>query len=198
MFVALVVAGNWISRRVERNAPIPKPAAQIESTEPAAPPPVLEAAAPAAPAPPPYVPDPAPATPKSRSEETRAASRRDLENPLVTSYPPSTPPPRRAEDSEPEVAAGFDKVSLMLRDYRTLTGENPVGTNAEIMKSIMGDNPKGAQLGPPEGQGLNAQGELIDRWGTPYFFHQLSKDLMEIHSAGPDRRMWNEDDIVGY
>ncbi len=58
-------------------------------------------------------------------------------------------------------------------------------------------NPKGAQLDPPEGQSLNENGELIDRWGTPYFFHQLSKDLMEIHSAGPDRRMGNEDDLIG-
>jgi len=85
----------------------------------------------------------------------------------------------------------------MFRDYRTITGENPVGTNAEIMKSVMGGNPKGAMLGPPEGQLVNENGELIDRWGTPYFFHQLTKDLMEIHSAGPDRRMWTDDDIVG-
>ena len=84
----------------------------------------------------------------------------------------------------------------MLRAYRTIAGENPVGTNAEIMKAIMGGNPKGAQLGPPDGQTLNADGELIDRWGTPYFFHQLSKDLMEIQSAGPDRRMGTQDDLV--
>jgi hypothetical protein len=99
-------------------------------------------------------------------------------------------------NSDPEVAADFDRISLMLRDYRTLTGENPVGTNAEIMKAIMGGNPKGAQLAPPEGQTLNETGELLDRWGTPYFFHQLSKDLMEIHSAGPDRRRGTRDDIV--
>ena len=91
----------------------------------------------------------------------------------------------------------FDQIHLMLRDFRTLTRANPVGTNAEIMKSIMGDNPKGARLGPPEGQKLNEHGELVDRWGTPYFFHQLTSDVMEIRSAGPDRRMWNEDDIVG-
>ena len=72
-----------------------------------------------------------------------------------------------------------------------------IGTNADIMKAIMGGNPKGAQLGPPEGLTLNENGELLDRWGTPFFFHQLSKDLMEIHSAGPDRRLWNEDDLIG-
>lgn len=89
-----------------------------------------------------------------------------------------------------------DQVSLMIRDYRTLAGENPVGTNAEIMAAVMGNNPKQAKLGPPEGAQLNEEGELIDRWGTPYFFHQLSRDHMEIRSAGPDKVMWTDDDPV--
>ena len=89
-----------------------------------------------------------------------------------------------------------DKVSLMIRDYRTLANENPVGTNTEIMAAVMGGNPKGATLGPPEGMSLNDKGELIDRWGTPYFFHQLSRDQMEIRSAGADKVMWTEDDAV--
>ena len=91
----------------------------------------------------------------------------------------------------------LDKVSLMFRDYRTRMGENPTGTNAEIMKAVMGGNPVQARLGPPEGQQLNGDGELVDRWGTPYFFHQMSKTDMEIRSAGPDRKMWTADDVVG-
>ncbi len=83
----------------------------------------------------------------------------------------------------------------MLRDYRSILGQNPVGSNAEIMKSMMGDNPKQAKLGPPAGQGINAAGELVDRWGTPYFFHQMSATVMEIRSAGPDRVMWTSDDV---
>ena len=190
--IALIVVGNWISRRIETNAPLSSPVPETKSAKP------NEAPVPAAaPAEPPPAATPEPAAAKPRSEESRAASRRDLANPLVGSYPPTTPPARRAVDAEPEIAADFDKIFLMLRDYRTLAGENPVGTNAEIMKALMGGNPKGAQLGPPEGQSLNENGELIDRWGTPYFFHQLSKDLMEVHSAGPDRRMGSEDDLIG-
>jgi hypothetical protein len=90
----------------------------------------------------------------------------------------------------------LDKVGLMLRDYRTLMGENPSGTNAEIMKTVMGGNPKKAQLGPPEGQVVNGNGDLVDRWGTPYFFHQLSSTNMEIRSAGPDRILWTDDDLI--
>ena len=88
------------------------------------------------------------------------------------------------------------KVRRMITDYHTLTGENPVGTNAEIVAALMGKNPRQAILGPPEGMGLNGKGELIDDWGTPYFFHQLSKDIMEIHSAGPDKILGTADDIV--
>ena len=100
---------------------------------------------------------------------------------------------------EREAAAiDLDKVTLMLRDFRTTMGENPTGTNAEIMKAIMGGNPKGALLGPPENQALNGNGELVDRWGTPVFFHQLSKTSMEVRSAGPDRMMYTEDDIIAH
>lgn len=107
-------------------------------------------------------------------------------------FVPKAPPPT----PEPQAAIELDKVRLMLRDYRTLYHENPVGTNAEIMKAVMGGNPKQAQLGPPEGQSMSADGQLVDRWGTPYFFHQLSSDLMEIRSAGPDKTLWTSDDIV--
>ncbi len=192
VFIALVVVGNWISRRVETNAPTPLPVPEIKSAGPDGP----EFPA-ATPTPPPPAVNPEPAAPKPRSEESRAASQRDFENPLVPFEPTDSPAPNKAVDSDPEVAADFDRISLMFRDYRALAGENPVGTNAEIMQAMMGGNPKAAQLGPPEGQTLNEKGELLDRWGTPYFFHQLSKDLMEIHSAGPDRRLGTRDDLIG-
>ena len=43
---------------------------------------------------------------------------------------------------------------------------------------------------------VNENGEMVDPWGTPYFFHQLSGHEMEIHSAGPDKIMWTFDDLV--
>lgn len=132
---------------------------------------------------------PAPPTP------ARPATKRNLANPLAPSTIPGVTPPPGA-DTDSATSLEFDKITVMLRDYRTLFGENPVGTNAEIMQAIMGGNPKGAMLGPAEGQTVNETGELIDRWGTPYFFHQLSGDLMEIRSAGEDHRMWTGDDLV--
>lgn len=116
--------------------------------------------------------------------------------PTATAAPSPSPAEKGIEENS-EARTDVESVQLMLRDYRTLMGENPVGTNAEIMKILMGGNPKQATLGPPEGQGVNANGELIDRWGTPYFFHQLAKDQMEIRSAGPDKKMGTDDDTVG-
>jgi hypothetical protein len=121
----------------------------------------------------------------------------------VAKVPAVDTSPGRPDNSKPlppdemEAAAiQLDQVGLMLRDYRTLMGTNPTGTNAEIMQAIMGGNPRQAMLGPPEGQHLNGAGELVDRWGTPYFFHALSGTSMEIRSAGPDMRMYSNDDIV--
>ena len=90
----------------------------------------------------------------------------------------------------------LDKTQHMITGYHTVMGENPVGTNAEIMKALMGGNPHQATFGPMDGQQLNGKGELVDPWGTPYFFHQLSGDVMEIHSAGPDKIMGTADDLV--
>jgi len=110
----------------------------------------------------------------------------------------SPPAPTRAGADSPspdQIAIDVDKITLSLRDYRTVMGENPVGTNAEITHALNGGNPKQAKL-LPEGNTLNGNGELVDRWGTPYFFHQLSRDRMEIRSAGPDKTMWTDDDTV--
>ena len=119
--------------------------------------------------------------------------------PAATAPVVSQPPPMPAaapEVSSEEVAIDVDKIRLSLRDFRTVMGGNPVGTNKEITAALNGGNPKQARL-LPEGETINANGELVDRWGTPYFFHQLSKDQMEIRSAGPDKKMYTEDDTVG-
>ena len=73
---------------------------------------------------------------------------------------------------------------------------NPVGENAEITAALMGDNRLGLALIPRGHRALNDQGELCDRWGTPFRFHQLSGTKMEVRSAGPDRKFATEDDAV--
>jgi hypothetical protein len=108
---------------------------------------------------------------------------------------PAPEAPAAAEVNVELITADLDKLSLSMRDYRTLMSQNPVGTNEEIAAALNGGNPKGARLAP-EDSTVNGEGKLVDRWGTPYFFHQMSATSMEIHSAGPDKKMGTEDDII--
>jgi hypothetical protein len=73
---------------------------------------------------------------------------------------------------------------------------NPVGDNAAITAALTGKNPLNFQFIPRDHPAINASGELCDRWDTPFFFHALSGTRMEIRSAGPDRQMYTDDDIV--
>jgi hypothetical protein len=73
---------------------------------------------------------------------------------------------------------------------------DPVGENNEITAVLRGKNRLGYAFIPQDFPAVNAKGELCDRWGTPFFFHQLSGERMEIRSAGPDHRLWTEDDQV--
>lgn len=75
-----------------------------------------------------------------------------------------------------------------------LRGGNPVGENAEITAALTGENPHRFAFIPRGHRAINARGELADRWGTPFRFHQVSGQEMEIRSAGPDRKFGTDDD----
>lgn len=91
----------------------------------------------------------------------------------------------------------MENVRSTFRNYSARFGGNPVGTSQEISRALSGANPGGISfLQSEDGLVLNEQGELVDNWGTPFFFHQLSRTEIEIHSAGPDRKMWTSDDLV--
>ena len=104
----------------------------------------------------------------------------------------------RKQYSRTEIRADLDKAKLLIQQYRSTLGENPVGTNAEIMKALNGGNPSRIRIEPDgsDGASLNGEGELVDRYGNPYFFHQISGQEMEIRSAGPDGKMWTSDDVI--
>ena len=71
-----------------------------------------------------------------------------------------------------------------------------MGENSEITAALKGRNKLGFAFIPVDCPAINRKGELCDRWGTPYFFHQLSGEQMEIRSAGPDRKLWTPGDEV--
>jgi len=109
--------------------------------------------------------------------------------------PAGKPAPLEYTNLAPDLV--LDNVRHAIRDYRSMFGGDPVGVNSEITAQLNGNNPKQATFIQPEsGMRLDDRGELVDPWGTPYFFHQLSGTDMEIRSAGPDKRMWTADDLI--
>lgn len=126
---------------------------------------------------------------------------------------PSSPPPTMADNADP--ASGGE--SHLADDLNAPTGTirrdleilnelfgtwqtnfpregNPVGENAEITASLAGANSLKFAFISPKHRAINRQGELCDRWGTPFRFHQISGQAMEIRSAGPDRKFGTADD----
>ena len=94
-------------------------------------------------------------------------------------------------------ATVLEIVSRALRQYGAQFGGNPVGTNPEITAALNRGNPKQVNfINPEAGMQINGNGEMVDAWGTPLFFHQLSGSLTEVHSAGPDKLMWTPDDVI--
>lgn len=73
---------------------------------------------------------------------------------------------------------------------------NPTGENNEITAALAGRNRLGIQFIPRRHPAINLRGELVDRWGTPFFFHQIGGHEMEIRSAGPDMRLYTDDDVL--
>ena len=107
------------------------------------------------------------------------------------------------EAAGPELGPGLTPGAVLqnmrgaVRDYAGRFGGNPFGNNREITSKLNGANPKQVVfLKSEDGMRISDRGELIDNWGTPFFFHQISATEMEIRSAGPDRKLCTKDDLI--
>ena len=100
------------------------------------------------------------------------------------------------ESSALSPSVALDKTRVLIHNYHAAFGENPVGTNPEIAAALQGKNPKQINFFAESGLRLNGKGEIVDGYGTPFFFHQISGNEMEIRSAGPDKVMWTSDDVI--
>ncbi|MGJ8652765.1 MAG: hypothetical protein ACSHX8_05790 [Opitutaceae bacterium] len=72
----------------------------------------------------------------------------------------------------------------------------PIGTNQEITQALTKRVDLNLPFLPSNHPQIDDNGELLDRWQTPYFFHALSSERMEIRSAGPDRTLYTQDDLI--
>jgi hypothetical protein len=114
------------------------------------------------------------------------------------------PPPERSPLADAlnspatDIRADLRLVTGIIETFRSnfLQTGNPVGSNAEITAALTGRNKLRLALIPADHPAINREGELCDRWGTPFFFHAESAMRMEIRSAGPDKKMWSADDVT--
>jgi hypothetical protein len=72
---------------------------------------------------------------------------------------------------------------------------NPIGMNEDITAVLTGHNYTKGILFPPNSP-MIVKGQIVDRWGSPYWFHPSSSTQMEIRSPGPDKNLFTGDDIV--
>lgn len=141
---------------------------------------------------------------------------------LISDTPPNTPqaPPSGAEGTvENRASTSALPGDLMLASYASPTSDAqqdltwlarvmdnfsllvkgdtpiPLGANEEVALALLGKNRAQLAFISAGSPALNPQGQLIDRWGSPLFFHAESSQKIDVRSAGPDRAMWTSDDI---
>jgi hypothetical protein len=139
--------------------------------------------------------------------------------PRPAAEPPRSPPPasrpaaaaeRFTEDLAAEFLQGYgsaassperdleqvkDVVDAFVRSVK-IPGALPTGSNRELVAALAGENPHRIRFLDPAASYLNADGELLDRWQVPLFFHFVEADDVGLRSAGPDRVMWTADDVL--
>ena len=188
VLLVLLTAGLWFWTR----PPAAPPAAPAPAPAPATPPAVSPTA-------------PLPAAPPAGKSASRTAAEPAAPAPAGTATPADAPYdpaafPIAARLNAPggTVAADLEVLQELFDTWRTNFPRegNPVGENADITAALLGTNRLELALVPRRHPALNAKGELQDRWGTAYRFHQLSGERMEITSAGPDRRFGTPDDAT--
>ena len=176
----------WPRQRALPPAAVPAPAVRSAPAKNSAPPPSASAAALAA---------------IVRSAATAPASATAAGPPLLPENPPvAFVSPIAADLNAPggAVARDLELLARVFDDWRTNHPRegNPVGENAMITATLTSPDDRGVVHLARDHRAINADGELCDRWGTPFLFHQLSGDKMEIRSAGPDRKFGTADDAV--
>lgn len=165
-----LIAAIVVPRCVKRDpAPPPPPEQPEPSPTPAPPPPVLY---------PPERPALAPVVPAASFPRSPLAD--------ALNSPSTTP------DDD------LRTIARILALYRERFDAYPAfGDNTQLVNALAGANPHRIPLLPRDIPAVSPEtGQLLDRWGTPYHIHAISRDALELRSAGPDRSLYSPDDLA--
>lgn len=88
-------------------------------------------------------------------------------------------------------------VSLMLESaFLMMKNQMPsFSGNQELVAILQGKNPSSMKFLSGSFPHVGQDGQLLDRWRKPLFFHQINGSSIDVRSAGPDGIMWNGDDV---
>jgi hypothetical protein len=134
-------------------------------------------------------PETTPAAPPAASIEKNPGLTVLRDTPFDSDFTQATSTPERDLELVHEI---LSSARLLVKDHARI----PLADNRDFTRFLSGGNPHRVAWIRPGHPRVNAAGELIDRWDTPLFFHQESSSRTGLRSAGPDRILWNEDDIV--
>ena len=98
-----------------------------------------------------------------------------------------------------EVTHDVETLHALLRQYlRHLHRRQglPIGNDSDLARALTGHNPMRLVVIPRNHPAITSDGHLRDRWGTPYFIHPRGNNAFEIRSAGPDRKLFTNDDAI--
>ena len=113
---------------------------------------------------------------------------------------PEEEPSHLADELHSPQRTAVDDLGVVMNlftEYRIRFRSFPVGEdNASFVNALTGRNPSRLAFLPKNHAAIDAQGQLLDRWGKPFFFHLLGRDALEIRSAGPDQELYTADDLV--
>lgn len=101
-----------------------------------------------------------------------------------------------AADGSPreDLAALLDLVDTLLQTVPVMQ-RPPLGFDTDLARALADPDLMGEAALPANHPALRA-GRLVDRWGSPWLVHPLSSDVIQLRSAGPDRRLFTADDLV--
>lgn len=89
------------------------------------------------------------------------------------------------------IEAILEQAVVLVKGFSAL----PLADNRDFTKLFTGGNKQRFAWIHPEHPSVNQEGELVDRFGAPLFFHRTSAFRTEVRSAGEDRLMWTKDDV---
>lgn len=90
------------------------------------------------------------------------------------------------------MARYIDSVFLLVKERDTAD----YSTNEDLVLFLHGNNSHQMPFLAKNGSALNGKGQLVDRWGSPLIPHPISRKLLELRSAGPDKIPYTEDDLL--